>query len=171
MPEDGIFHATTITIGEGVSLRFNRNARNTPVYLLATGRRDVGLQAVWIDVDWRKVESRSSPGNPAEGGFGGPGGYDGGAGWVIGKDAAGSGLGPGGGRGRQRRSVTAGDAAHGDMGIDSGRPKGVRLWKRAPDPAGGRFRRWRNECGECCRGFRWRRRRCPSDRFGHFDQD
>src|SRR5258707_648379 len=35
MPPDGIFNCTTITIGRDAYVYFNRNARNTPVYLLA----------------------------------------------------------------------------------------------------------------------------------------
>src|SRR5260370_15236855 len=35
MPPDGIFNCTTITIGNYAYVNFNRNARNTPVYLLA----------------------------------------------------------------------------------------------------------------------------------------
>lgn len=37
MPPDGIFNATTINVASGATLKFNRNALNTPVYLLATG--------------------------------------------------------------------------------------------------------------------------------------
>lgn len=35
LPPDGIFHCTTINVASGATLRFNRNALNTPVYLLA----------------------------------------------------------------------------------------------------------------------------------------
>ena len=120
MPEDGVFHATTITIANGASLHFNKNARNTPVYLLATG--DVVIDG-WIDLTGERG-NLSTPGNPAEGGKGGPGGYDGGAGWVTGKGAAGSGLGPGGGQAGEEDQLP-GDAAHGDTGNDNGRPKGA----------------------------------------------
>src|SRR2546430_13778595 len=37
LPPDGILKCTTITIASGATLKFNRNALNTPVYLLATG--------------------------------------------------------------------------------------------------------------------------------------
>ena len=37
LPPDGIFHCTTITVAQGVTLNFSNNALNTPVYLLATG--------------------------------------------------------------------------------------------------------------------------------------
>src|SRR5687767_7709957 len=37
VPPDGVFNFTTVNIANGVSVRFNRNALNTPVYILATG--------------------------------------------------------------------------------------------------------------------------------------
>lgn len=87
MPPDGIFHCTTVHIGPSLStLRFNKNALNTPVYLLATG--DVVIEGRGtIDVSG---ENRQG----TVGGRGGPGGFDGGhaafqgAGW-------GDGQGPG----------------------------------------------------------------------------
>lgn len=89
LPPDGIFHCTTIHIARGGILRFNRNALNTPVYLLATG--DVTIEGT-IDVSGRRPE----PG--LQGGAGGPGGFDGGH---PGVDLLppGDGHGPGAGRG------------------------------------------------------------------------
>jgi hypothetical protein len=82
-PPDGIFNCTTITVAAGNTLTFNRNALNTPVYLLATG--DVTVNGT-IDVS-------------ASGRSGGPGGFDGGRGGSVleGLGSGGDGMGPGGG--------------------------------------------------------------------------
>lgn len=69
LPPDGVFHATTVTINSGRTLRFNRNALNTPVVILATG--DITIAGV-IDVSGQR-------GNNTAGGRGGPGGFDGGS--------------------------------------------------------------------------------------------
>src|SRR5688572_31092199 len=37
VPPNGIFHCTTINVALNQTLRFTKNANNTPVYLLATG--------------------------------------------------------------------------------------------------------------------------------------
>jgi len=87
VPPDGIFHATTITVGPNVTLSFNRNALNTPVYLLATG--DVTLTG---DID---VSGLS--GNSVVGGLPGPGGFNGGNPGSV-STPAGDGYGPGGGK-------------------------------------------------------------------------
>ena len=47
LPTNGIFNCTTITIASGATLKFNPNALNTPVYLLATN--DVTINGT-IDV-------------------------------------------------------------------------------------------------------------------------
>ncbi len=90
VPADGIFNCTTIVVSNGATLTFNRNALNTPVYLLATN--DVTITGA-INV------SGSSPsgGSP---GLGGPGGFDGGyGGFGVGPNTkGGDGQGPGGGR-------------------------------------------------------------------------
>lgn len=90
MPADGVFHCTTINVGAGFTLRFERNPLNTPVYLLATGTITI---AGTIDV----AGSASSGGAP---GIGGPGGFDGGyGGFGVGANTTGGdGQGPGGGR-------------------------------------------------------------------------
>lgn len=87
LPPDGIFHCTTINVASGRSLRFRRNALNTPVYLLATG--DVTIAGV-IDVSGARG-SASAPG------LAGPGGFDGGAPGSVGLPG-GDGQGPGGGK-------------------------------------------------------------------------
>lgn len=85
LPPDGIIHCTTIDIPTNQTLRFVRNARNTPVYLLATG--DVNITGAI------NVEGQENVGK--RGGAGGPGGFDGGQGGQN----PGDGFGPGGGKG------------------------------------------------------------------------
>lgn len=88
LPPDGIFHCTTITVAQGATLTFRKNALNTPVYLLATGNVSI---AGTIDV---------SGGAGAQGlaGEGGPGGFDGGAPAMNAESLPGDGFGPGAGR-------------------------------------------------------------------------
>ena len=62
LPPDGIFNYTTVTIAEGATLTFERNALNTPAYLLATG--DVTIAGT-IDV-------LGKVGSGLSGGKGGP---------------------------------------------------------------------------------------------------
>src|SRR5438034_4553077 len=98
LPESGVFNFTTVNIPVGVTVRFTRNAANTPVTILATG--NVTIAGI-IDVS-------GSPGRPggggiqlgSNGGAGGPGGFDGGSGANgVASLAGGAGLGPGGGAG------------------------------------------------------------------------
>lgn len=107
VPASGILNYTTVNIPVGVTVKFKKNALNTPVYLLATGNVTIAGT-----VDLRGADATHSgayaDGNLADDGIpgaGGPGGYDGGRG---GRDDAaltpaivrgGSGLGPGGGKG------------------------------------------------------------------------
>ncbi|MDX2111904.1 MAG: hypothetical protein SFY80_16875 [Verrucomicrobiota bacterium] len=83
LPADGIFHCTTISVANGATLRFTRNANNTPVHLLAQG--DVTISGT-IDVSGANALGGA-------GGAGGPGGFDGGNGGSL----ASAGHGPGGG--------------------------------------------------------------------------
>lgn len=69
LPPDGRLQFTTINIPLNITVKFIRNALNTPVYLLASG--DISIDG-WIDVS-------GESGTDARGGFGGPGGFDGGA--------------------------------------------------------------------------------------------
>jgi hypothetical protein len=78
---DGIFNFTTIFIPQGVTIRFQRNAGNTPVYFAATG--DVVINGL-IDVSGTNF-SRT----------GGPGGGDGGNGSRNAAGTAGFGPSPG----------------------------------------------------------------------------
>jgi hypothetical protein len=91
LPADGRLHYTTVTVAASRTLRFNRNALNTPVQLLAQG--DVVINGA-ID-----VSGRSGPGSPPIGGAGGPGGFDGGKPGFGASFPPGDGYGPGGGGG------------------------------------------------------------------------
>lgn len=99
MPPDGIFHCTTINIAAGANVRFNRNALNTPVYLLA--QSNVVISG-GLDLNGEPAAQRLGSWNP---GLGGPGGFDGGFG-AYGNLPPSNGQGPGGGK------VTGGDAVH-----------------------------------------------------------
>lgn len=87
MPSNGVFNFTTITIASGATLKFNRNALNTPVYLLATS--NVTINGT-IDVS-------GGPGDGLAPGRGGPGGFDGGYPGLDANTPPGAGVGPGGG--------------------------------------------------------------------------
>lgn len=96
LPPSGILNYTTVYVSAGATLRFLRNAANTPVYLLASG--DV---AIWgtIDVSGGSgtcaLTTGYTPTADADllcwGGIGGPGGDDGGSFGVLGPS---DGLGP-----------------------------------------------------------------------------
>ncbi|MCB1044395.1 MAG: hypothetical protein KDC35_15745 [Acidobacteria bacterium] len=88
MPADGIFHATTVTVMDNTTLRFTKNALNTPVYILAQGPIIIELGS-FINVS-------GTAGTLVMRGEGGPGGFDGGNPGISGP--AGDGYGPGGGQ-------------------------------------------------------------------------
>ena len=101
LPEDGILNYTTVTIPTGVTLRFESNATNTPVVILATGNVTIDGS---IDVSGGNATDAGVAGDGNLGddglpGIGGPGGFAGGAGGTITSPAGGNGLGPGGGQG------------------------------------------------------------------------
>ena len=107
LPADGIFRFTTVTVASGVTLQFNRNPLNTPVYILATGNINI-LGA--ISVSGREGTSFS-------GGQGGPGGFDGGLPGIAGS-LPGAGYGPGAGLGGDHTSdpsTVAGSGAYGGL--------------------------------------------------------
>jgi hypothetical protein len=112
LPASGVFNYTTVNIPAGVTVRFARNATNTPVTILATG--DVTIAGT-IDI------SGALGGSPSggtvlgtDGGAGGPGGFDGGTGsnGII-STTGGTGLGPGGGAGGVLGSTYANAAGAG----------------------------------------------------------
>lgn len=86
LPLDGVLNYTTITIPAGVTVTFQKNSSNTPVYMLATD--DVNIAGA-IDVSGASAASNAP-------GMGGPGGFSGGymGGYSF---PAGKGLGSGGG--------------------------------------------------------------------------
>lgn len=107
LPPSGVLNYTTVNIPVGVTVKFKKNAANTPVFLLATG--DVTI-AGRIDITGGDARPTGVYGDGVLGddgvpGAGGPGGYDGGRGGR--EDAAlradvirgGTGMGPGGGPG------------------------------------------------------------------------
>ncbi len=90
LPPDGILNYHSFKVNSGVTLRFNRNARNTPVFILA--QADVVIDGT-IDISGSQATINN-------GGVGGPGGFDGGRpGFGVGQIPAGDGYGPGAGRG------------------------------------------------------------------------
>ena len=92
LPPDGVLNYTTITVGQGNTLTFKRNALNTPVFLLATG--DVVIDGSI------NVNGGHGSVTPFSGGLAGPGGFDGGSGGFTSADSVlpgGAGMGPGGG--------------------------------------------------------------------------
>ena len=93
LPESGVFNFTTINIPSGVTIRFGRNSRNTPVTILASGNVTIS----------GTIDISGSAGTVGLGGSGGPGGFSGGAGGPGGaatpSSAGVSGDGPGGGAG------------------------------------------------------------------------
>ena len=110
---NGIWNFTTIDIPAGVTVRFNKNAANTPVRWLATG--DVTIDGSLILNGERGL--RSLPvGTVARGG---PGGFDGGRGAlrvdVSGSSIGSPGQGPGGGL--SGTAVTPTDLRDGQPGL------------------------------------------------------
>ncbi|MBI4689687.1 MAG: hypothetical protein HY754_05425, partial [Nitrospirae bacterium] len=100
LPADGIFNYTTVNIPSGITVKFQKNTANMPIYILATG--DVTIAGT-IDINGENGTAGNT-GNiaPVPGGKGGPGGYDGGYGGEPGSTGIsaaepGYGLGPGGG--------------------------------------------------------------------------
>jgi hypothetical protein len=103
IPDDGVFHFTTVTIESGGgTLQFNRNPRtNAPPILLAQG--DIVIRGT--------VRVNGVNGTTFVGGAGGPGGFDGGHPGIAGI-APGAGHGPGAG-GAGIDDLQGGNAAYG----------------------------------------------------------
>jgi hypothetical protein len=90
LPPNGILHFRSLTVSFGSTLRFKRNALNTPVFILS--QQDVVIEGT-ID-----VSGNQSPNDTPTGGAGGPGGFDGGKPGFS-EVPPGAGYGPGAGRG------------------------------------------------------------------------
>ena len=86
LPPDGKLHYKSLTVNVGGEMRFNRNVRNTPVFILSQG--DVVMNGVI------RVSGAAGTGN--DGGTPGPGGFGGGK-PGFGTTSPGFGYGPGGG--------------------------------------------------------------------------
>lgn len=99
LPPSGVLNYTTINIPTGVTVKFKKNATNTPVVLLASGNVTI---AGTIDVSGAASPTVGAAGDGNVGddgqlGKGGPGGYDGGAGGGAPKLPGSNGQGPGAG--------------------------------------------------------------------------
>ena len=94
LPADGILNFTTVNIPNGVTVKFAKNAANTPVTMVATG--DIAIAGI-INLDGGGGTSGVS-GSANPGASGGPGGFAGGNGGLVGQvNTAGTGgFGPGG---------------------------------------------------------------------------
>ena len=104
LPADGIFNFAHIDIPSGVTVRFTRNAANTPVTLLVSGNAIIA-GTIDLDGEWGAPVGTSGDGALGDDGTpgkGAPGGYDGGSGGAVNPlqlAPGGTGLGPGGGGG------------------------------------------------------------------------
>ena len=87
LPPDGKLHFRNLTVNSGVTLSFNRNAHNTPVFILSQSNVVVNGTI--------NVDGGARPSNA--GGFGGPGGFAGGNPGFGAEVPPGFGYGPGGG--------------------------------------------------------------------------
>jgi hypothetical protein len=110
LPESGVLNYTTVNIPAGITVRFGKNSRNTPVMILATG--NVTIAGV-IDVS-------GQGGADVLGGTGGPGGFNGGNGGpstnsnsVFSAGVNGDGPGGGGGAGSSSSPNSVGNAGGG----------------------------------------------------------
>jgi len=104
LPPGGVLNYTTVNIPAGVTVTFQKNAANTPVYMLATG--DVTIAGT--------ISVNGGHGTPSIAGVGGPGGYDGGSGGATNSEG-GNGLGPGGGS-RGKNNSGGGGGGYGTNG-------------------------------------------------------
>jgi hypothetical protein len=114
LPPDGKLHFKSLTVNSGVRLNFNRNARNTPVFLLSQG--DVIISGT--------VDVNGSPAPVNTGGAGGPGGFDGGKPGFSSDVPPGDGFGPGAGIGSDPNcnSTSAGAGSYGTRGAGLSSP-------------------------------------------------
>jgi hypothetical protein len=112
LPPSGVFNFTTVNIPGGATVKFTRNATNTPVTMLATG--NVTIAGI-IDIrgaggGFGQLNFTTVAGS---GGAGGPGGFDGGSGAVCVVSTAGAaGLGPVGGAASSNQTAGAGGGGY-----------------------------------------------------------
>lgn len=98
VPAGGVFNYTTVTIPANVTITYTKNARNTPVTILAAGNVTIGGTI--------SLSGGNGSTAPNGAGSGGPGGFDGGGGGGVNAFGAVTyyglpGDGPGGGGGGQ----------------------------------------------------------------------
>jgi len=124
LPPSGVFNFTTVNIPSSVTVRFTKNAANTPVTILASG--DVTIAGT-IDVSGSPGGTGSSQTLLApSGGSGGPGGFSGGSGSNgIASTIGGAGLGPGGGSGNAPGVAFDGGGGFGTAGSSPCGPPGT----------------------------------------------
>jgi hypothetical protein len=119
LPPDGVLNYTTIDIPAGVTVRFARNALNTPVTLLVAGDATIA-GSINLSGATAPGSNGAGDGNVADDGLpgnGGPGGYQGGLGGTTDSVPAGAGVGQAGvGPGGGRPSPTLGPYCHGGGG-------------------------------------------------------
>lgn len=106
LPPDGKLHYRSLIVNSGVTVTFQKNARNTPVFLLSQG--DVIVNGTI------NVAGSVAPDNT--GGAGGPGGFDGGKPGFGAEVPPGHGFGPGGAPGGINNCGNPGDAGAGSYG-------------------------------------------------------
>jgi hypothetical protein len=106
LPPDGKLHYKSLTVNSGVRVTFQKNLRNTPVFILSQG--DVIVNGIIA------VNGSSAPDNT--GGTGGPGGFDGGKPGFGAEVPPGFGFGPGGAPGGPGGCGNVGDAGGGSYG-------------------------------------------------------
>ncbi len=80
LPDNGELHYTTINIPAGVTVTFKRNAKNTPVFMLA--KDDVTIAGA-INISGKNGNFNNSGTIKTTGGAGGPGGFNGGSGGFL----------------------------------------------------------------------------------------
>jgi hypothetical protein len=113
LPPDGKLNYKSLTVNAGVRLNFNKNARNTPVFILSQG--DVIIDGT-IDVNGF-TPTRNN------GGASGPGGFDGGKPGFGAEVPPGNGYGPGGaiaGDANCDANTSAGAGSYGRAGMHGG---------------------------------------------------
>ncbi len=116
LPPDGKLHFRNLTVNSGATLTFNRNARNTPVFILAQNEVVVN-GTINVDGATRTLNA---------GGRGGPGGFDGGKPGFGAEVPPGFGYGPGGSPGGGNTcSQVAGAALGGSHGTRQNGPSGI----------------------------------------------
>jgi hypothetical protein len=113
LPPDGVLHYNKLTVRSGKFLTFNRNALNTPVTIL------VKDEVVMESNSFIDLLGGQAPGTPPIGGFGGPGGFDGGKPGIGAEVPPGAGYGPGAG-GAGVQGSAADSAGGGSYGSASG---------------------------------------------------